>query len=113
MRLVANLLLVVDEPLGFCGDGPGGVEVAVGDVAAVVASEDPFAEGQLGFCLPAGRTGLRRGVEAIDRHQTMAVVSGLVGKLAAQLTEGGIREAPARRVVMEWRCSARVLATRP
>lgn len=46
--------MLVEELLGLVSDGPGGVDVAVGDKAAVVASEDPLAEGQRGFPRGAG-----------------------------------------------------------
>src|SRR5258708_39833166 len=76
------------------GEVACGVDVPVEDQAAVLAGEDPDAEGQLGFHCLAGRAGLAAGGPPVGDDQAAAVPPGLVVELPPDFAEGGAGQMP-------------------
>jgi len=82
------------------GDGRGGppgevdrgVAVSVQDQATALAAVAPLREGELRFDRPAAGALLGTGEPPVGDHQLGAVPLALVGQLAAELREPGIRE---------------------
>jgi hypothetical protein len=66
------------------------VLITIQDQTTLGAHEDPFGQAQLGFHHTASRACLRGGEPAVRNNERPAVPNGLVGELAADLTEPGI-----------------------
>jgi hypothetical protein len=82
--------LLREDPCSFPGDVACCVEIPVEGGPAALTFEHPGAEEELGSHCSTARTGLRRGVEAVDDHQGGSSIVALIDKLAAQLTQTGI-----------------------